>query len=212
MRKFVSLALIIFPLFCSSCNEETIPQKKTWTTATSEKAYEIFPKYGEEAKAIFADLEIDYVITHQEVVEDEHDYIWFENEFQLDNHYKMSYYFSYDGQSPKSSFYYMILNYEVKTIEEILLSDVYFEMMYEINKFSTGGLERFNGVDFYKQEFNKAYQEIKKDKKNAWVEYNISPIIQWINFEIDIDYLEEREVYNIELKFADILSDDNVEN
>ena len=214
MKKIVFFIVGLCALCCCVACEEKIPQKKTWTTATSEKAYEIFPKYGEKAINFFENVGIKYSITNQKVVEDE-DYTWFENDFCLDDKYNMSYYLTWNGTTPEMSSYYIKFTYTTETVEELSLADNYFGVMYDINNFSTAGADTFKGSDFYKQKFNGVYQEIVKNNERAFMEYNNSNslfAVQWIKYKVDIRYNNTKDVYEVEIMFTDYLADDNVEN
>ena len=84
--------------------------------------------------------------------------------------------------------------------------------MYSINNFSTAGADTFKDANFYKEKFEVAYQEIVENRKRAVMEYYPWSVIQWIQYEVYIKYNSEQGVYEVEIKFADCLSDDNVEN
>ena len=108
MKKFFLIILAVLQIFlCVGCCEEDIPQQKTWTTTTPEKAYEIFPKYGEGMRKLLSEPDISYEVLNTSCKQDSTGNIWFDNNLYVDNTYELNYSLCYYTQTPKYSFYYI---------------------------------------------------------------------------------------------------------
>jgi len=212
MKRIVSIILGLCCLFCCvACSD--IPQEATWSTFTKEKAYEIFPKYGQKACEILTEAGFEYTV--QNTVEEEgdgHVHIYFRSEFDLGREV-LYYSCHYCVKSPKLSAYYLELFYEAESLEEIAIDDRWFEVFYAINEFSTAGQETFKDAEFYKKQFDKVYQKLLDGAPWAGKQYrNEERHVDWIVYDAYVDYDKDKEVYKVELSFRDCLSDDNVEN